>query len=131
MSLREKIKNDLKVAMKAKDTIRKEAIRVIMGELARLEQKEPDDADVVKVLKKMIKAERETLAQTGGQGSDYIDVLESYLPKMAGEEEINAWIDANIDFSQFPNRMQAMRPIMAHFGSSADGNTVKKILQAK
>ncbi|MGA7276612.1 MAG: hypothetical protein WBW79_01610, partial [Desulfocapsaceae bacterium] len=57
-------------------------------------------------------------------------VLEGYLPQQAGEEEIRAWIEANIDLSTFSNKMQAMKPIMAHFGSSADGGAVKKILQS-
>ena len=48
---------------------------------------------------------------------------------MATDEEIKMWIEKNIDFSQFKNKMQAMGSIMKHFGSSADGNTVKKVLQ--
>ena len=48
---------------------------------------------------------------------------------MAGREEISAWIEANIDFSQFKSPMQAMGPIMKHFGKQADGSQVKEILQ--
>ena len=55
--------------------------------------------------------------------------MEGYLPRQASREEIAAWISANIDFSKFANKMQAMKPIMAHFGSAVDGNTVKEILQ--
>ena len=49
---------------------------------------------------------------------------------MADEDDISAWIASNVDFSQFKNKMQAMKPIMAHFGAAADGNLVKKILQS-
>jgi hypothetical protein len=48
---------------------------------------------------------------------------------MASEEEIVAWINENIDFSEFKNKMQAMGSIMKHFGPAADGDTVKQILQ--
>jgi len=48
---------------------------------------------------------------------------------MATEEEITAWIHQNIDFSQFKNKMQAMGLIMNHFGATADGSFVKKIIQ--
>ena len=58
-----------------------------------------------------------------------LKVIEHYLPKMATEEEILAWIQQNIDFSQFKNKMQAMGLIMKHFGATADGNFVKKIIQ--
>ena len=70
------------------------------------------------------------LDQTGGSAeSAFIDILAPYLPKMAEEDEIVAWIETNIDFSGFKNKMQAMGPIMKHFGARADGNTVKQILQ--
>ena len=47
---------------------------------------------------------------------------------MAAREDITVWIAANIDFSQFKSPMQAMGPIMKHFGKQADGNLVKQIL---
>jgi uncharacterized protein len=55
----------------------------------------------------------------------------AYLPRMASEEEIRVWIETNIDFSTFGNRMQAMKPIMTHFGGRAEGGTVKKILESR
>jgi uncharacterized protein YqeY len=130
MTIQEQIKKDLMQAMKAKDEDTKSALRIVMGEFGRGEKKELSDDDAVKVLKKLIKSERETLEQSGKQGSNrYIDILESYLPKMATDEDITRWISENIDFSNYKNKMQAMRDIMAHFGSAADGNRVKEILQ--
>ena len=132
MTLQDRIKKDLTAAMKAKDEDKKNILRVIMGEFSRQASKELPDADVIGIIKKLIKSEKEVLAQSGGAPDNhFIEVAEAYLPKMADEEEISAWIDANVDFSQFKNKMQAMKPIMAHFGASADGNTVKKVLQNK
>ncbi len=133
MTLQQTIKKDLAAAMKARDEARKNAIRVIMGEFARTAGKEISDEEAVRILKKLAKSERETADAMGKSGkiadAEYLRIIESYLPQTADEAEIRAWIDANIDFSQFKNKMQAMRPIMAHFGSGADGETVKKILQ--
>ncbi len=130
MSIQEKIKKDLTRAMKEKDEEKKNALRVIMGEFGRGEKKEISDNDAVKIIKKLVKSERETLESSGQQGDNrYIEILESYLPKMASEEEIIRWIMENIDFADYKNKMQAMRDIMAHFGSAADGNQVKEILQ--
>lgn len=130
MGLQEQIKKDLAAAMKAKDEEKKNILRVIMGEFGRQAQKALPDTEVVKIVKKLIKSEKEVLAQTGGADTNrFIEVAEDYLPKMAGEEEIARWIKTNIDFSQFKNKMQAMGPIMNHFGPSADGNLVKKVLQ--
>ena len=129
MTLQEQIKKDLTSAMKAKDDVKKNTIRVIMGEFSRMDEKELSDDDVVRVLKKLVKAEKETLERSGDAGdSPYIRLIEGYLPQMASEEDIREWIKENIDLTQFKNKMQAMKPIMRNFGSGVDGNTVKKIL---
>jgi uncharacterized protein YqeY len=130
MRLQERIKKDLMQAMKEKDAARKEALRVILGELERSESKAVSDPEAVRILKKLAKSESEVLEIKGAATeSDFIRIIEAYLPKKASEEEIRTWIEENIDFSQFRNRMQAMGPIMKHFGESADGDTVKKLLQ--
>jgi uncharacterized protein len=131
MTLQDKLKADLKTAMKAKDDTRKDALRVVMGEMARLDKKVFPDEDVIKILKKLIKSEKEMLDRSGqGDRSAFMDVIEGYLPQMASEAQIHQWIADNIDFSAYKNKMQAMGTIMGHFGSTADGNTVKKVLQA-
>jgi len=129
MSLQQTIQSELKEAMKAKDSARVGVIRILIGEFQRQPEKELSDDKVIGIIKKLIKSEKELIDAGGDGDADYIANLESYLPQQASEEEIKEWIGANIDFSQFGNKMQAMKPIMAHFGSSADGNTVKKVLQ--
>lgn len=130
MGLQDQIKKDLAAAMKAKDEEKKSILRVIMGEFGRQSQKDIPDAEVIQIIKKLIKSEKEVLTQSGGGATDrFIEVAESYLPRMASEEEVAAWIKANVDFSKFNNKMQAMKPIMAHFGAAVDGNLVKKVLQ--
>jgi uncharacterized protein len=129
MSMQEALKEDLKVAMKARDTERTGAIRILMGEFARQTEKVLSDEQVVAIVKKLIKSERELLAAQKQVSSPFLTIMESYLPKQASEEEIYAWVRTNIDFSAFANKMQAMKPIMQHFGSTVDGNVVKKVLQ--
>ncbi len=58
---------------------------------------------------------------------DNIKIALKYLPKQAIEEDIIKWINDNIDFSQYKNKMQAMGPIMQQF-KGCDGNFVKNIL---
>jgi uncharacterized protein YqeY len=129
MGLQEQIKKDLAAAMKARDEEKKDALRVIMGEFSRQSQKDISDQDVIKIVKKLIKSEKEVLAQSGGgEDNRFIQVAGDYLPRMATEDEVKAWISSNIDFGAFKNKMQAMGPIMKHFGDQADGNMVKKIL---
>jgi hypothetical protein len=129
MNLQKQIKSDLTAAMKAKDEEKKDALRVILGEFGRLDKKALSDDEVVKILKKLIKSEKEMLEKKGDDtDSIFIKVIEDYLPKMATQEEITHWIEKNVDFSEFKNKMQAMGLIMKHFGARAEGNEVKKIL---
>ena len=130
MNLQKQIKRDLTAAIKAKDKEKKDTLRVILGEFGRLDKKELSDDEVVKILKKLMKSEKEVLEKKGDEtDSRFIKIIENYLPKMATEADITKWIEQNIDFSEFKNKMQAMGLIMKHFGATADGNAVKKILQ--
>ena len=128
MGLQAQLKDELKEAIKAKDPARTGAIRVIIGELQRLPAKELSDEQVVAVIKKLIKSEKELLTASGQVSSQYLAILEGYLPKQATVQEIRAYIRENIDLQSFKTPMQAMRPIMAHFGAAADGNTVQSVL---
>ena len=130
MTIQKLIKQDLSAAIKAKDHQKKDALRVIMGEFGRLDKKEVADNEAVKIMIKLMKSEKELLEKKGKKtDSEFIRIIENYLPKRAAAEEIAQWIEQNIDFSEFKNKMQAMGIIMKHFGASADGNEVKKILQ--
>ncbi len=132
MALQQRIKKDLIAAMKAKDAETTAALRVVMGEFGRMPSKSLADGEVVRILKKLIKSEKEVIERQGSTGaSHFIAVLEPYLPQTVSEAEIEAWIRDNIDFGRYKNKMQAMGEIMRHFGEGADGNQVKSILQSR
>ena len=143
--LLKKLKDDLKKAMLGKDNQARDTIRIVMGEYPSLtvpielesgkkttRVKKPEEItndDLLGIIRKLVKSEKTVLEIKKKESSDYLEILESYLPQMATKEEITAWINENIDFSEFKNSMQAMGTIMKHFGKLADGNLVKQILQ--
>ena len=145
MTLPDKIKNDLKTAMKNKHHEVRDAIRQVMSEYAGLtvpitldsgkkttrpkKHEEITDDDVLGIIRKLVKSEKILLEAKKEKTSEYLQALECYLPQMASREEIATWITENINFSEFKSPMQAMGPIMKHFGKQADGNIVKQILQ--
>lgn len=145
ISLHDKIKLDLKNSMLLKKNDVRDAIRVIMGEYPKLtvpitlesgkktfRVKKPDeitDDDLLGIIRGLVKSEKTVLELQKKESSPYLEVLEAYLPKMASREEIMAWVRENVDFSQYKSPMQAMAPIMKHFGKLADGNMVKGLLQ--
>jgi uncharacterized protein YqeY len=145
LSLLDKLKADLKQSMLNKDVAARSAIRQIMAEFPKLTvpitlesgkkstrlktSKEITNDDIVGIIQGLVKSERMVLEAKNEESSAYLDILKFYLPKMASREEIIAWISENIDFSDFKNKMQAMGPIMKHFGKQADGKMVNQILQ--
>jgi hypothetical protein len=99
MTLKERIQEDMKAAMRARDAARLSAIRLL---LAAMTQKEVDerqplaDADVLGIIEKMMKQRRESIAQyekaarqdLADQEKFEIGVLGGYLPQQMGEAEI-------------------------------------------
>ena len=145
LSLHDKIRADLKKAMLGKDQEVRNTLRLIIAEFPKLtvpitlesgkkstRLKKPEEIsndDVIGIIKGLTKSEQTVLEITGQTSSDYLEILQSYLPKMIDKEEITIWIKDNIDFSQFKNKMQAMGPVMKHFGKLADGKFVNQILK--
>jgi uncharacterized protein YqeY len=87
------------------------------------------DDDILDIIRKLVKSEKIVLEAKKETSSDYLQTLERYLPRTATREEITAWVRANIDLADFKGPLQAMGPVMKHFGKQADGSLVKQILQ--
>jgi hypothetical protein len=145
LSLHDTLKEDLKLALRSKNDALKNAIRQIMAEFFKLtlpvtleggkkstrpkKAEEITNDDVIGIIQGLIKSERIVLEAKKEAESEYLRVLEAYLPRQASREEIVAWIKANLDLGQYPNKMQAMGVIMKHFGKTADGKLVNRILK--
>jgi uncharacterized protein YqeY len=101
MSLKQQISEDMKAAMRARETARLGAIRLL---LAAMKQREVDeridlsDADVISIIDKMIKQRRDSIAQFEAAGrmeladaeKFEISVLQSYMPQPMSEAEVAA-----------------------------------------
>ncbi len=99
MSLKQQITDDMKAAMRAKETARLGAIRLL---LAAMKQREVDerieltDADVVAIIEKMLKQRRDSISQyEAANRQDLVDVekfevsvLQTYMPQQLSEAEI-------------------------------------------
>ena len=90
---------------------------------------EINDDNIIGIIRGLVKSEKTVLEITGQSTSGYLEILQSYLPKMIDKEEITTWMKDNIDFSQFKNKMQAIGLVMKHFGKLADGKLVNQILK--
>ena len=107
MSLKNRVTEDMKTAMRAKDTARLGTVRLL---LSAMKQKEVDervelsDADVLAIIDKMVKQRRESIAQyEKAARNDLADVekaeiavLAGYLPQQLSEGEVAKEIEAAI-----------------------------------
>ena len=107
MTLKARVTEDMKTAMRAKDAARLSAVRLL---LAAMKQKEVDerveltDADVLGIIEKMVKQRRESIAQfekaarqdLADQEKFEIGVLQAYLPQQMGEAEVAQAIAAAV-----------------------------------
>lgn len=107
MNLKERITEDMKAAMRAKDSERLSTIRMITAAIKQREVDERttlDDAQVLAILEKMIKTRRESVAQFQSGGREdlvakeqkEIEILQAYLLAQLSEAEIDALIDESI-----------------------------------
>jgi len=101
MSLKSRINDDVKAAMRGGDTRRRDALRLLLAALQQREvdeRKELTDADVVAVIDRMIKQRRESIAQfeKGGrqdlaQNERFeLDLMQAYMPQAMSEAEVAA-----------------------------------------
>lgn len=145
MSLKSRISDDLKAAMRAADARRRDALRLL---LAALKQREVDDrteladADIVGVIERMIKQRRESIAQfeKGGR-QDLADaerfevaVLGAYMPQPLSEDEIATAIDEAIASAaaKGPSDMgRVMAVLKATLAGRADMSKVSSIVKQK
>jgi len=123
MSLKSRVVEDMKTAMRAKDAARLSTIRML---LAAIKQREVDerieltDADVLAIIDKMMKQRRDSIAQfEAGKRDDLaaaeraeISVLEGYMPARLSEAEIDALI-ADAIAASGASGLAAMGKVMA------------------
>jgi len=107
MTLKARINDDVKAAMRAGDTRRRDALRLLLAALKQREvdeRKELGDAEVIGVIDKMMKQRRDSIVQfeQGGR-SDLADVekfelsvLQAYMPQALSEAEIAAAVTGAI-----------------------------------
>ena len=145
MNLRDQITEDMKSAMRAKETERLNAIRLL---LAALKQKEVDDrvtltdADVISIIEKMLKQRRDSITQfEAAKRQDLADkekfevgILEAYMPQAMSEADVSKAIDEAIKSSgaagmkDMSKVMAALKPVLA---GRADMAKVSGLIKAK
>ena len=145
MNLTDQINNDLKVAMKAKNTTTLTALRAIKSQLllAATEKGggESSDEAGIKMLQKLVKQRKESAELYNGQGrKDLADpelaeaaIIERYLPKQLSEDELKPIIEAIIAKvgAAGPQDMgKVMGAASQELAGKADGKTISTVVRS-
>ena len=141
MSLKDRITEDMKAAMRAKDSERLGTIRMITAAIKQREVDERitlDDVQVLSILEKMIKTRKESIEQFKAGGRDdlvaresqEIQLLQAYLPAQLSESEVDALIAAAIAESGATS-IKEMGKAMALLKQKAQGRTDMAAASAK
>ncbi len=143
MNLKERIGEDMKAAMRAREADRLSAIRML---LAAIKQKEVDeriavdDAQAVAIVDRLIRQRRDSIEQFEKAGRKdladrekfEVEVLSAYLPQQASAAEVAAEIDAAIAAAGAtgPQQMgQVMKAAQAEVAGRADGGRVAALVK--
>ncbi len=144
MSLKDQVTEDMKNAMRAKDSIRLGTIRLLLSAVKQKEVDERvvvDDAMLVGIIDKLIKQRKDSVAaylqakrqDLADKESDEINVLEAYLPQRLSGEEITAAVAAIVVTlgAKGPGDMgKVMGAVKAQLAGKADMALVSQAVKA-
>ncbi len=145
MSLKERISEDMKAAMRAKDSERLGTIRMLQAAIKQREVDERitlDDAQVMSVLEKMIKTRKESLEQfrsaaredLAAKEASEITQLQAYLPEQLSAGELEAIIAAAIastGASSIKDMGKVVAAVKQQAAGRADMGAVSATIKAK
>jgi uncharacterized protein YqeY len=145
MSLKARVTEDMKTAMKAKEAARLGAIRLLLAAIKQKEvdeRVELDDAMVIAVIEKMLKQRKDSIAQyEAAKRQDLADaekfeveVLSAYMPQAMGADEVAAIVARAIADSgaKAPADMgKVMALVKPQIAGRADMGEVSKLVKAK
>ena len=139
MSLKETLFNDLKLAMKEKDTLKKEIVQIVRAGILQIEKDNKienlDDDGVLGVISKEIKKIKDVLPdfEKGGRqdlvdaANQKIELLKAYLPEQMSEDEIKAVVDETIK-SIGAVSMKDMGKVMGAVSTKTKGRADNKLV---
>ena len=149
MSLKDRISEEIKVAMKAKDKVRLETVRSIKKVILEKEstlrsqgQETLTESQELEVLTQLAKQRRDSIEQYRKAGredlveqeSQELAILEEYLPKQLSDEEVAAIIDeviASVGATSAKDMGKVMGAVMQQLKGRADGQKSQAMVKAK
>lgn len=146
MSLSDRLTEDLKLAMKSRDQLRMDVIRMIKAAVLNKEvelKRDLDDAEMSRVMTTLVKQRRESVEQfekaqrteLAAKERKEIEIIESYLPKPLSPQELQAIVAsavAETGSRSLKDMGTVMKAVMARLaGQSIDGKQVSDLVKSR
>ncbi len=142
--VKERLKSDLKDAMKAKDVFKRETIRFLMSALKQVEvdeRRELSDDDIYKIIQKSIKQREDAAKQYKEAGREELyekeiaeaKLIKIYLPKQLNQDELTKIVKELIEQSGatgIKDMGSVIKLTLDRVGNSADGKSVSAIVKS-
>lgn len=140
MNLKQKIQDDMKAAMRAKETLRLETIRMLLAAIKQKEidgRIELDDGMVLAIIEKLLKQRRDSIEQFQKAGrddlvareSDELALLKAYLPEQLSAAEVEQAVAAALD-RHGATSLREMGKVMAVLKSELAGRVDMAMVSA-
>ena len=143
MSLVDTLRKDMFQASKDGDVNKSDILKMALASIknAQIEvEEELSDTDIEKILRKEVKKVKDSIEQFEKMGREdllskeksQLEVLESYLPELMGEDEVRKVVEKKIDelgAKDMKDMSKVMGVVMKELDGKTDGNTVKNIVQ--
>lgn len=141
--LKEKLMDDLKLAMRDKNEIRKNAIQMVRAAILQIEKDKGitvEDEKIIEIIAKEVKGKKDALVdfEKGGrddlisQTNEEIGILQEYLPKQLSKEEIKVELEKviiDIGATSIKDMGAVMKEAKARIGAAADGRTINEVVK--
>ena len=146
MSLSDRLTEDLKFAMKSRDQLRMDVIRMIKAAILNKEvelKRDLDDAEMSRVMTTLVKQRRESVEQfekaqrteLAAKERKEIEIIESYLPKPPSPQELEIIVASAVTETgsrSLKDMGTVMKAVMARLaGQSIDGKQVSDLVKSK
>lgn len=139
MSLKDQLMEEMKNAMRAKDTVRLGVIRFLRSEIKNIEidHGDQDDAGVLKIIAKQVKSMKDANSeyQKGGredlveENNTKIKILEEYLPQQLSDEELETIVKKVVDSAEEKHMGKIIGSVMKEVDGKADGGRVSQLVR--
>ena len=141
--LKEKLMDDLKLAMREKNEIRKNTVQMVRAAILQIEKDKGivvEDDKIIEIIAKEVKSKKDALVdfEKGGredlisQTNEEIAILQEYLPKQLTREEIKVELEkviSDLGATSMKDMGPDMKEAKARIGAAADGRTINDVVK--